>query len=300
MIEYHRKSIANVKVGDFKSAALFFSHVIPLSARALSRDFDDRFNLTKERFDNVLYSLLPDDLTKGGQFHNEYNLVLKEAESLRMTSKHFMKLGMYLDEAIQEEGIDFRANFNNAIFILESKSNSYKSSTQLEYDHSQNKYQEGDDIIISLLNLQMIDTYNTSWEQILEFRKDKNSIKNLRKLKLFLYDNYLGKPASYIEDDILNRIEDYNKSISKWGFNTITTTFDSILSSKGLFATSTIAMLAAFNQNPSLAALSGGSAAFITMGQIGISIFKARNNKIALRTDSPLAYLLTAKKKLNQ
>ncbi|MDB5271959.1 MAG: hypothetical protein JWO58_326 [Chitinophagaceae bacterium] len=119
-------------------------------------------------------------------------------------------------------------------------------------------------------------------------------------MKLFVQDNYTNKPINYIEDDILKRIDDYNDSISKWGFETTIATFESVLSSKGLYTSSTIAMLSKLFDNPGLAALSGGSAACIALGEIGLKVFKAQNDKINLRKDSPIAYLLTAQKELNK
>jgi len=299
-MKYRRDTIANVNYGSVKSAALFFDHVIPLSPRGLGNELDRQGQSSVEEYESILYALLPNDLTKGGIHYEQYRKVLAEAESLRMTYKHYMKMGMYLDQAILEEGKDFRVDFNNAIENLKSYSKSFKNSTQIEYESVQgDKYKEGDDVIISLMNLNLVDVYKTSWEQILEFRKDETSLKNFRRLKLFLYENYKDKPSSYIEDDILKRIEDYDDSISKWGFKTATSTLDSILSSKGLYASSTIAMISAFCEKPSLTALTGGATAVVALGKVGLKLFKAKREKIELKKDSPLAYLITAQNKLN-
>lgn len=298
-MEYRRETIANVNYGSVKTAALFFDHVIPLSPRGLGNELDNKGLSSLEEYESVLYSLLPNDLTKGGLHHEYYRKVLNESESLRRTAKHYMKLGMYLDEACLEEGRDLRADFKIATKHLKSISESYKNSTQIEYQSSQgDKFKEGDDVIISLMNLNLIDVRNTTWEQILEFRKDEISLKNFRRLKLFLYDNYKDKPASYIEDDILKRIEDYNNSVSKWGFNTRISTLESILSSKGLYASSSIAMISAFCEMPSLAFFSGGSAATVALGKIGLKLVKAKREKIELRKESPLAYVIIAQEKL--
>lgn len=298
-MKYRRETIANVTYGSVKTAALFFDHVIPLSPRGLGNELDNRGQASFEEYESVLYALLPNDLTKGGVHYEQYRKVLAEADSLRRTAKHYMKMGMYLDEAIREEGQDFRAGFRNATENLKNISKSYKNSIQVEHGSFQgDRYQEGDDVIISLMNLHLVDVRNTTWKQILEFRKDETSLKNFRRLKLFLYDNYKDKPASYIEDDILKRIEDYNNSVSKWGFNTTVSTLDSILSSKGLYASSTIAMISAFCEKPSLAALSGASAAVVALGKVGLKLFKAKRENIELRKDFPLAYLITAQNKL--
>lgn len=299
-MEYRRQTIANVKYGSIKTAALFFDYVIPLSPRGLGNTLDSRGQSSSfKEYESVLYSLLPNELSKGGAFHDNYKKVLLEAESLRRTAKHYMKMGMYLNEASLEVGQDLEAGFRNATENLKDISECYKKSTQIEYQSSrENKFIEGDDVIISLMNLQLVDVQNTSWEQILEFRKDNEALKNLRRLKLFLYDNYKDKPASYIEDDILKRIEDYENSVSKWGFNTTISTLDSILSSKSLYTSSTLAMISAFCDKPNLAALSGGSAVAVALGKIGLKLIKAKRDKIEVRKESPLAYLITAQSKL--
>ncbi|MDB5271958.1 MAG: hypothetical protein JWO58_325 [Chitinophagaceae bacterium] len=172
-MEYKKETIANVKLGNIKNAALFFDYVIPISGRSLALSIG--FDSIKEKYDSVLNSILPIDLKKGGVNHDYYNKVLREAESLRLTSKHYFKLGMYLDEAIKEEGIDFRKPFNKACSLLESKSHSYKYSTQIEFDNQQNKYLDGEDVFVSIMNMRIVDVYKTSWEQILEFREDEIS-----------------------------------------------------------------------------------------------------------------------------
>ena len=58
--------------------------------------------------------------------------------------------------------------------------------------------------------------------------------------------------------------------------------------------------LGGVGENPSLAALSGGSAAFVALGEIGLKVFKARKDKIELRTGSPLAYLISAQNEFNK
>ncbi len=105
------------------------------------------------------------------------------------------------------------------------------------------------DFSLILSNLNLIDTSETSWEQILEFRKDKDASKKLRNLRLFFHDNYKGKDRQYIEDDLMKRLEDYEQKCKEWGFQTKNSTMTAILNSKN-FQTSLYATLigASFGQ----------------------------------------------------
>lgn len=295
MTEYHKRNIANVNIGDLKSAAMFFDHVIPLSARGIHVQTYPESH-TKESFYQLLDDLLPGDLKSGGIYHSVYQKVLRENEELRRTRKHWFKEGMYEDEAIIAEGVDFRIPFKEACQSLFSVSKSYRDSIQIEFDSENTNYLQGDDIFISLINMHMVDVGRTSWDQIIEFRKDKENLNKYRKLRLFLFKNYQGKGMNYIQDDILQKIEDYNDCISKWKFKTKLTIFDTILSSKSLYSSSTATILSTLFQNPSLTALLGGSGVLIELGKISLKFFKAKRERIELNENSPIAYLLTAQK----
>jgi len=90
------------------------------------------------------------------------------------------------------------------------------------------------DFSLILPNLNLIDTSETSWEQILEFRKDNDASKKLRNLRLFFHDNYKGKDRQYIEDDLMKRLDDYEQTRKEWDFQTKTSTIAAILDSKNI------------------------------------------------------------------
>ena len=295
MTEYHKSNIASVNIGDLKSAALFFDHVIPLSARRIHVEtYPDSH--TKKSFYKLLEDLLPPDLRPGGSHHSIYQNVLLENENLRRTRKHWFKEGMYDEDAIIAEGFDFRLPFKEACESLHHISKSYRHSIQLEFDNANTTYLQGEDIFISLINMNMIDVGHTSWEQIIEYRQDKDNIAKYRKLRLFLFNNYEGKSANYIQDDILQKIEDFNSSIATWGFKTKLTVFETILSSKTLYSSATLTMLSSLFQNPGLATIMGTSGALLEIGKISIELFKAKRERSDLLENSPIAYLLRAQK----
>lgn len=59
-------------------------------------------------------------------------------------------------------------------------------------------------------NIPLIDTSKASWEQIFELRKNTRALGKLRKLKIFLQDDYQGKEKDYIENDLAMRLDKYS------------------------------------------------------------------------------------------
>jgi hypothetical protein len=90
------------------------------------------------------------------------------------------------------------------------------------------------DVSLILPNLNLIDTSETSWKQILEFRKDNDASTKLRNLRLFFENNYSGKDRRYIEDDLMKQLDDYDQIVKEWQFKTITSTMGVILDSKNI------------------------------------------------------------------
>lgn len=156
------------------------------------------------------------------------------------------------------------------------------------------------DFSLILSNLNLIDTSETSWEQILEFRKDKDAPKKLRNLRLFFYDNYKEKDRQYIEDDLMKRLEDYEQTCKEWGFQTKNSTMTAILNSKN-FQTSLYATLigASFGQP----VIMEGAVIAGTCIEIGKCVLHYTNRKHAfknIKRHHDLAYIIEGKDRLKQ
>jgi hypothetical protein len=155
---------------------------------------------------------------------------------------------------------------------------------------------DGDDILICLCNLKLIDTTKASWEQILEFRKDEESRRALRRLRLFLVSNYQDKDATYIRDDIEQRVDDYEATVRKWGWETTIATLSCILSSKSLIASAGAALMCALMGRPELVVAAIGSEAVIETGRVAIELARRRLEIADIKRIHPVTYLITAKK----
>jgi hypothetical protein len=73
------------------------------------------------------------------------------------------------------------------------------------------------DPALTISGLSLIDTSRMDWRQILEMRRDKQSIRKLRRLRLFMQEKYDGKDLEFVREDIHQRIEDYNEVAKTWG-----------------------------------------------------------------------------------
>ena len=151
---------------------------------------------------------------------------------------------------------------------------------------------------ISLTKLQLVDASKASWEQIFEFRKDEKAKANFRNLLLFFRTNYIGKPKTFIEDDINRRLEDYKNSVKDWGFDTKVTTISMILSSKKLMGTIGVTLTSALFNEPNIAKLSIGTGVTLELGDIILYLVKRKYGLSRLRRDNPLCYIIEAKREL--
>ena len=158
--------------------------------------------------------------------------------------------------------------------------------------------EQDQDIVAAVVGLKLIDVSNVSWEQILEFRQDKAAQDKLRRSRLFAFENYVGRSRSFVEDDILCRLDDYHAQVKKWGFETIIGAVKSTLNSKllgGSLAGSLIASLAGAQASAMLAA---GTGVAVEFGKIAIEITRQRLAMREFTRTSPFSYFEYASKKI--
>lgn len=154
---------------------------------------------------------------------------------------------------------------------------------------------EGDDVLVSLIQLNLVDLTNTSWEHLLEFREDGESKKSLRRMRLFLFENYTDKSRNYIQDDLLQKLDDYEDAVKKWGFETITSSLSFLITSKSLITTVVAAFVSALLGRTELltASLLAGTA--IELGKIAIHIGQRGYELKDMITRHPLSYIIQAR-----
>ena len=146
-----------------------------------------------------------------------------------------------------------------------------------------------EELSFSLPRLQLVDTSALSWKRLLEFRKDNDSRRKLRNLLLFIYDNYLNKSRSYVEDDIICRIEDYNDTVKKWGMRTVESSFQMIFPYKSPAAVLAAGFAAVLGLDVPLSSAAG---AVFEIGAITIKITNEKRGLHDFGKDNPVSYII--------
>lgn len=137
------------------------------------------------------------------------------------------------------------------------------------------EYKIGDhQIIVPVLsNLDVVLPDQLEWPQIIEFRKDDDTRRKYRRLVHWLDANMIGKPQSFIEDEIAIKLEDYHYALRKHGVKTATGTISSILDWKHLAAAGTSALsIGVLTEEALSGALVAGA---ITVGKVAVSVAKS-------------------------
>jgi hypothetical protein len=154
------------------------------------------------------------------------------------------------------------------------------------------------DVAISLVSLKLVDTENVSWEQLLEFRQDSAARSSLRRLRLFAFENYEGKPQDFIRDDILTRISDYEDAVRKWGFETKSGVLTALLDSKIVQGGLVTSGLTALCHEPLAAIASAAVPVAIQLGRIALDIRKQEFAWRDVMRNNPVSYIVDANEKL--
>lgn len=151
---------------------------------------------------------------------------------------------------------------------------------------------------ITAQRVPVIDTEKISFPQIMEFRRDGDTMKKMRNFRLFAYQQYAGKDKAFVEDDIQKRYDDYMEAVRASGFETTTKMLTSLMSSKllmGSLATSAAALLTG---NAQLAVGFFGSGALLEIGKLSLQFAQQKQAIAAICRDNPFSYIAKAKDKL--
>jgi len=157
-----------------------------------------------------------------------------------------------------------------------------------------------DDMTLTLSKIQLIDISKACWEQIIELRKDSESMKKIRNLRLFLHSNYKDKNRAFIEDDINKRLDQYSKACKDHGFETITSSISAVFNSKNLQTTVAASVAAAVLGEPIVVAGTILSGLCIEIGKFALTLSKKQHAFNKLKNDHDLAYIIEAKNRLEK
>ncbi|HCG8178395.1 TPA: hypothetical protein NJ503_002177 [Vibrio parahaemolyticus] len=112
----------------------------------------------------------------------------------------------------------------------------------------------------ALNNVHIPDSNLLSWEQVLEFRSDKEAKRKYRALRCWLREALVGKSVAEATDIIGLKLDDYEWAIRKHGIKTTTSAMRQILDPKTIAILSGSATTAALLGGPIAGAIASGIA----------------------------------------
>jgi hypothetical protein len=148
---------------------------------------------------------------------------------------------------------------------------------------------------VTLASRSIIKANAMTWEEVIEFRRDKVAKEKLRRFRLLADANYRGKSKAYIENDLLTRMDEYETIVKRWRIETVEGAYNMLFSPK-MLGTGAGALLSNLFGAPLPAVLAGGAA--IELGRLAIYLSKQRFMKRKMLKENPVSYLSYAKNKL--
>lgn len=162
--------------------------------------------------------------------------------------------------------------------------------------HQAREYCAGDAqvIIASLSGLSIVDEKRLTWEQVLQFRSDRDALQKYRRLVHWLDKDMVAKPQAFIEDEIAERLENYERSLAKHGIKTIVGTVQEALDGKLLAGASAIAGSFTLAGHPTLGVLAGTG---LLVGKVAIRLAETFLNldDIARGSNSEISWVYEVK-----
>lgn len=149
---------------------------------------------------------------------------------------------------------------------------------------------------LSIQNVRLIDASHTSWKQILVFRENDQNRRKLRRLRQFFFDNFEDKPKTFIEDNLAQRMADYEQAIKDFGFETKLGYLTVLLSSQVVVPATAVTVASALFGLP-LATIAAAGVA-VELGSFALKIAESKHALAKFQRDHELAYIMEAKKML--
>lgn len=118
-------------------------------------------------------------------------------------------------------------------------------------------------------NIPEIVESQVSWEQVIEFRSDKEALRKYRELRLWLEYSLSAQSVEHARDLIAQKVEDYEWAIRKHGLKTATGALSQIFSWQGLISVAAGVGVGAALGGPIWSALTGS---LLTVGRASVWI----------------------------
>ena len=269
---------------DARTAALYFDWVLPvLPTDASGVDAEDPV------FYEVLRNLLPQTLLESGHASGIADPVRRYvAAFLKAFPETLGVISLGGGEPMATRANSRRLEVLRAFGALVASSGVDDFAVYGEPLSALPQTTDSDPCLV-LSNLNLVDTAALTWRQILEIRKDRESVEQLRNLRRAVFKDYSGRPESYIREDLEARISEYETVTKLWNLPLKKGVLEIAMTGEALTAAGTVLALTLFGAPVEAAAAAGGA---IVVGKAALA-FALRKREIELeRRRNPMAYLV--------
>ena len=144
-------------------------------------------------------------------------------------------------------------------------------------------------VVTALQAIEIVDESALSWEQVVQFRQDNTARNHFRKLVHWLDTELVGKPASYIADEMGVRLERYDAALRKHGIQTALGAIEAVFDPKFLGAASAITGGLAFASSITAAVATGAA---LAVGRVACTIARSLvDRSTELQSHAPIAFI---------
>lgn len=298
-MENYSKTV--IVVGDLKQSLLYFDHVIPVNLALEVLKLSD-LKALELKFVMPPKSALrfPVALCREPNFNEQYTELVKASTMfffLYLQKRYRLKKPKWMTNDDVKLGKNYGDEFMKFVKAFGLGSLPI-DTTGIPIDSLISNRREAGEVALSLSALDLIDTGALSYEALAELRRDKESIEKLRRLRLFVNDNYQGKSKEYVEDSILSKLSDYNETVRSWGFETKQGAITFLLNSKliaGGFTGSLISTLFGF---PTMAIASSLGAVGLELAKLSLTLSKRKFELRKVMCENPVSYIVDVKAKI--
>jgi len=124
-------------------------------------------------------------------------------------------------------------------------------------------------VVATLADLNIVSEESLKWEQVLEFRKDRDSQFKYRRFLHWLNKEMIGRPQNFIHEEIEFRLHDYEHALQKHGIKTIVGTISEAVDGRYFLGASSLAGSLILAGHPNLGVLTGSG---LIIGKIVVKI----------------------------
>lgn len=155
----------------------------------------------------------------------------------------------------------------------------------------------GTEVTAALAGLPIVDVSKASWEQIMEFRKDPESRRKLRVLRLHLANEFIGKTHEQIAAGLELGIDECQRSAEKHGFDLLISSLQASCEAKDTIGAVGIwALVGATLGGSAATAAAGASVGLLTeLAKLTLTVAKGAKDLREFRKHHPFSYIIDVK-----